>query len=246
MVVPGTASWQDCAARVCRKFLGQRTKTPNVQPKSSDPGLLPLESELSRVQLAQKLAAHGHDHCWLRGAETGTLTGKGPRREADNRGTGSRLWSRPLLRNKMPRRTGHKMIAGLIVLACQLGLFAGCSRDPNNIGVLETVWGRRGLSDGRLRKPRAMAIDAQDQLYIVDMTAPRHQRRGLDAPARQTGLHGPPGDRCPQLLYLRSRICPGTVGGRHDASEQPGHHVYACPRQGAGAADRKSPAPGAI
>jgi DNA-binding beta-propeller fold protein YncE len=36
---------------------------------------------------------------------------------------------------------------------------------------LQAVWGRRGISDGRLNKPRAMAIDAADRLYIVDMTA---------------------------------------------------------------------------
>jgi DNA-binding beta-propeller fold protein YncE len=33
------------------------------------------------------------------------------------------------------------------------------------------VWGRRGFAAGRLQKPRAMAIDDQDHLYIVDMTA---------------------------------------------------------------------------
>jgi len=38
-------------------------------------------------------------------------------------------------------------------------------------GQVVSVWGRRGLSHGRLQKPRAMAIDKQDQLYIVDMTA---------------------------------------------------------------------------
>ncbi len=35
----------------------------------------------------------------------------------------------------------------------------------------ELIWGRRGISEGRLQKPRAMAIDAQDRIYIVDMTA---------------------------------------------------------------------------
>jgi sugar lactone lactonase YvrE len=53
------------------------------------------------------------------------------------------------------------MVAGL----------AGCSRDESNVGSLEKVWGRRGVSDGRFQKPRAMAIDKQDRLYIVDMTA---------------------------------------------------------------------------
>ncbi|MCC9656114.1 SMP-30/gluconolactonase/LRE family protein [Rhodopirellula sp. JC737] len=37
-------------------------------------------------------------------------------------------------------------------------------------GTPDLVWGRRGLSDGRFLKPRAMAIDPEDQLYIVDTT----------------------------------------------------------------------------
>lgn len=48
----------------------------------------------------------------------------------------------------------------------------GCgSDDPASAGRLEKIWGRRGISNGRFQKPRAMAIDGQDQLYIVDMTA---------------------------------------------------------------------------
>lgn len=39
------------------------------------------------------------------------------------------------------------------------------------MGRLETVWGRRGVSDGRFQKPRAMAIDQQDRIYVIDMTA---------------------------------------------------------------------------
>lgn len=35
----------------------------------------------------------------------------------------------------------------------------------------ELVWGRRGVQDGDLVKPRAAAIDARDRLYIVDYTA---------------------------------------------------------------------------
>ena len=33
------------------------------------------------------------------------------------------------------------------------------------------VWGRKGLDDGRFIKPRAITIDDQDQLYIIDMTS---------------------------------------------------------------------------
>ncbi|MEM6979357.1 MAG: NHL repeat-containing protein [Planctomycetota bacterium] len=37
-------------------------------------------------------------------------------------------------------------------------------------GSVQTVWGRRGTSDGRFLKPRAITIDLRDQLYIVDTT----------------------------------------------------------------------------
>jgi len=48
---------------------------------------------------------------------------------------------------------------------------SGCTRDSRSTGTLEKTWGRLGIGEGRLQKPRAMAIDAQDRLYIVDMTA---------------------------------------------------------------------------
>jgi DNA-binding beta-propeller fold protein YncE len=56
-----------------------------------------------------------------------------------------------------------------MLLVCVLAV--GCGEAGNSIGKLDLVWGRRGISDGRLQKPRAMTIDQQDQLYIVDMTA---------------------------------------------------------------------------
>jgi len=34
----------------------------------------------------------------------------------------------------------------------------------------ELVWGKLGLSDGRFQKPRAMTIDRENQLYIIDKT----------------------------------------------------------------------------
>lgn len=39
------------------------------------------------------------------------------------------------------------------------------------MGRLEMVWGRRGMSNGRFQKPRAMAIDREDRIYVIDMTA---------------------------------------------------------------------------
>jgi DNA-binding beta-propeller fold protein YncE len=35
----------------------------------------------------------------------------------------------------------------------------------------ELVWGKHGVQDGDLARPRAIAIDARDRLYIVDFTA---------------------------------------------------------------------------
>jgi sugar lactone lactonase YvrE len=48
----------------------------------------------------------------------------------------------------------------------------GCVLPAAALGEIEpdAVWGRRGLSDGRLLKPRAITIDAADQLYLVDTT----------------------------------------------------------------------------
>lgn len=47
-------------------------------------------------------------------------------------------------------------------------LLAGCGRVRTEP---ELVWGRRGVQDGDLIKPRAAAIDAHDHLYLVDYTA---------------------------------------------------------------------------
>lgn len=53
-----------------------------------------------------------------------------------------------------------------------LVILSGCTPDePAQLGRLLAVWGRSGISDGRLQKPRAIAIDSRDQIYIVDMTA---------------------------------------------------------------------------
>ena len=46
----------------------------------------------------------------------------------------------------------------------------GCRRPTTASGQLEKVWGQRGILDGEFQKPRAIAVDQEDQLYIVDMT----------------------------------------------------------------------------
>jgi sugar lactone lactonase YvrE len=67
-----------------------------------------------------------------------------------------------------------RILALVVRLACAVTLLAslvGCEETPNTMGKLDLVWGRRGISNGRFQKPRAMAIDSHDRIYVVDMTA---------------------------------------------------------------------------
>ena len=70
----------------------------------------------------------------------------------------------------------------------------GCVKNDGTFGRLDRIWGRRGISDGRFQKPRAMAIDAQGQIYVVDMTAriqvfdaEGHFLRGWRTPKHEAG-----------------------------------------------------------
>lgn len=61
--------------------------------------------------------------------------------------------------------------AGITVL----GAF-GCRgdvglQDQGELGRVDAVWGVHGVVAERMHKPRAMAIDSQDRLYLVDFTA---------------------------------------------------------------------------
>ncbi|MCA9240414.1 MAG: hypothetical protein KDA37_09450 [Planctomycetales bacterium] len=58
-----------------------------------------------------------------------------------------------------------------IALSTAAAALSGCSGPESSIGRLEKVWARRGLSEGRLWRPRAMDVDAAGQVYIVDFTA---------------------------------------------------------------------------
>ncbi|MCC6124974.1 MAG: hypothetical protein IT426_08435 [Pirellulales bacterium] len=68
----------------------------------------------------------------------------------------------------MSNQRPYYLLGSLLLLAAAI---AGCDGDNNTIGKLVNVWGRRGISDGRLQKPRAMTIDREDRIYIVDYTA---------------------------------------------------------------------------
>ncbi len=61
----------------------------------------------------------------------------------------------------------------LWAVSLTLGMVAsiGCVDHPQPEGTADLIWGQRGITAGRLQKPRALAIDANDLLYLVDMTA---------------------------------------------------------------------------
>lgn len=73
----------------------------------------------------------------------------------------------------MPRdRRQFLTHAGAALGAGSLGLasLSGCVPQVASAREPDLVWGRKGLSDGRLLKPRAMVISPEDELYVVDMT----------------------------------------------------------------------------
>ena len=67
---------------------------------------------------------------------------------------------------KLDRR--HLLKLAGCAIAAPLG---GCGGNGSGDSVPQLVWGSLGAGDGQFSKPRAIAIDDQDQLYIVDMTA---------------------------------------------------------------------------
>jgi sugar lactone lactonase YvrE len=80
-------------------------------------------------------------------------------------------------------------------LAAALCLAAGCIKPGAATQAPELVWGKQGLAAGDFQKPRAIAIDAHDQIYVVDMTARIHV---FDSNGK----------------YLRSWRTPASVNGR--------------------------------
>jgi DNA-binding beta-propeller fold protein YncE len=67
---------------------------------------------------------------------------------------------------EIQRRSFLRFLLGAPAIAA----LAGCDERTSS-GQLQAVWGRGGVTPGRLNKPRAMTIDAHDLLYIVDITA---------------------------------------------------------------------------
>ncbi|WP_425400496.1 hypothetical protein [Aeoliella sp.] len=69
--------------------------------------------------------------------------------------------------HRISRRT---MLRGALA-AATLGPAAGCFSSASGSPRPEKVWGERGLKPGQLQKPRAMCIDPDDLIYLVDITA---------------------------------------------------------------------------
>ncbi len=58
----------------------------------------------------------------------------------------------------------------MILAAVSASLLPGCDAGVSTASRVEAIWGSHGLSPGKFHKPRAIAVDKQDALYIVDMT----------------------------------------------------------------------------
>src|SRR4029077_3637379 len=69
--------------------------------------------------------------------------------------------------DRLSRRDFCRAAMGLLAAAS----VGGCSGGSAAASVPEKVWGQIGITDGRFQKPRAITIDDEDHLYIVDMTA---------------------------------------------------------------------------
>ncbi len=77
-----------------------------------------------------------------------------------------------ITRRRFVRRVMAGCSWGSLMSLATGGLIAtseGCVPQAHATRTPDLVWGRRGFSEGRLLKPRAMAISRQDELYIVDM-----------------------------------------------------------------------------
>jgi DNA-binding beta-propeller fold protein YncE len=69
--------------------------------------------------------------------------------------------------NILNRRRFGQLAMGAVVA----GTLGGCSDGSSGSDEPDKVWGRLGAGHGQFSKPRAIAIDDKDRIYIVDMTA---------------------------------------------------------------------------
>lgn len=75
------------------------------------------------------------------------------------------------MRLKMHLNFPQRFDALLILMIPLIIVSSGCLQAPEFMPEGVLVWGRKGLDDGRFMTPRAITIDDQDNLYIVDKTS---------------------------------------------------------------------------
>ncbi len=80
---------------------------------------------------------------------------------------GSSIWIFPWLPSVAQLASSLRSSSWAILLGTVL-FQAGCDAKPTS--VPELVWGVHGTQPGWLHKPRVAAFDAQDELYIADLT----------------------------------------------------------------------------
>lgn len=74
----------------------------------------------------------------------------------------------------LPTLLNRRDFCGIGVAAAlgSIGCFgSGASDETRGFGELDAVWGIHGVVGERMHKPRAIAIDPDDNLYVVDFTA---------------------------------------------------------------------------
>lgn len=72
--------------------------------------------------------------------------------------------------NGQRRAATHPIAIAIVVLLSTTS--SGCIDSNSSAGPTpDLIWGVQGIEPGQLQKPRAIAIDANDQIYLVDMTA---------------------------------------------------------------------------
>lgn len=78
--------------------------------------------------------------------------------------------SAPPLASAIVRKIATPGAIGQSLGVAALGVLTGGCIASSTPSAPEKTWGRRGFSPGRFLKPRAITIDQQDNLYIVDTT----------------------------------------------------------------------------
>ncbi|MEM9658655.1 MAG: hypothetical protein AAF961_09870, partial [Planctomycetota bacterium] len=69
----------------------------------------------------------------------------------------------------MPLREPNRRTMIRLCTAVGVGM-CGCD-SPSEIRTPQAVWGRQGVAPGELQKPRAIAVNEEDEVFLVDMLA---------------------------------------------------------------------------